>query len=179
MCVCVCVTKREEYTRLHQTRVTNLIRNVFFLDPKSSFKKSLMLREVYDATWCWNGISMFMCIHHTRFPDSCSIDCTYMYESLCCIAVRTFRFTGFLLWVAVIVRSQCQNVSAQMMAKLQPKLNAAHPISVRRPKIRCPAGLFLLPPVLVSELASEGALGRLLCQVRGVIRAAIFLPIYE
>ena len=35
------------------------------------------------------------------------------------------------------------------------------------------------PPVLVSELASEGASGRLLCQVRGVIHDGIFWTIYE
>ena len=32
----------------------------------------------------------------------------------------------------------------------------------------------IIAPRLVSELASEGASGRLLCQVRGVIRASIF-----
>ena len=37
-----------------------------------------------------------------------------------------------------------------------------------------PCGCILVAPRLVSELASEGASGRLLCQVRGVISAAIF-----
>ena len=37
----------------------------------------------------------------------------------------------------------------------------------------------MIVPRLVSELASEGASGRLLYQIRGVIRANIFWPIYK